>query len=64
MADLIVLGGSAAVEKAAERAGFSIKVPFNPGRMDATQEQTDVKSFAVLEPMADGFRNYQKEIHT
>lgn len=64
MADLIVLGGSAAVEKAVERAGFSIKVPFNPGRMDATQEQTDVKSFAVLEPMADGFRNYQKKKYT
>lgn len=64
MADLIVLGGSAAVEEAAKKAGFSIKVPFNPGRMDAIQEQTDVKSFAVLEPMADGFRNYQKKRYT
>jgi len=61
IADLIVLGGSAAVEKAARDAGFDIKVPFFPGRGDATQEQTDVESFAVLEPFADGFRNYQKK---
>ena len=59
MADLIVLGGSAAVEQAAKNAGFSVEVPFNPGRMDASQEQTDVEGMAVLEPMADGFRNYQ-----
>jgi catalase-peroxidase len=61
IADLIVLGGSAAVEKAARDAGFDVKVPFSPGRGDATQEQTDVESFAVLEPFADGFRNYQKQ---
>ena len=60
MADLIVLGGGAAVEKAARDAGVTLTVPFTPGRMDASQEQTDVKSFAVLEPMADGFRNYLK----
>ncbi|MFY8132480.1 MAG: peroxidase family protein, partial [Bacteroidia bacterium] len=64
MADLIVLGGSAAVEKAAKNAGFSVEVPFTAGRMDATQEQTDVNSFAVLEPMADGFRNYTKTQYT
>ncbi|MEZ5007568.1 MAG: catalase/peroxidase HPI [Chitinophagales bacterium] len=64
MADLIVLGGSAAVEKAASDAGFKAKVPFIPGRTDATQEQTDAASFAVLEPMADGFRNYQKKKYT
>jgi catalase-peroxidase len=58
LADLIVLGGSAAVEKAAKDAGFDVKVPFTPGRMDASQEQTDVVSFAPLEPRADGFRNY------
>jgi len=58
LADLIVLGGSAAIEKAASKAGFPIAVPFKPGRMDATQAQTDVKSFAALEPKADGFRNY------
>ncbi len=60
IADLIVLGGSAAVEKAAANAGHTVKVPFTPGRMDASQEQTDAASFAVLEPMADGFRNYLK----
>ena len=64
IADLIVLGGNAAIEKATSDAGFSISVPFNPGRMDATQEQTDIASFAVLEPMADGFRNYQKKKYT
>jgi catalase-peroxidase len=58
LADLIVLGGSAAVEKAAKDAGIDVKVPFTPGRMDASQEQTDVTSFAPLEPRADGFRNY------
>jgi catalase-peroxidase len=60
LADLIVLAGNAGVEKAAANAGFTVKVPFSPGRMDATQEQTDVASFALLEPMADGFRNYLK----
>ena len=58
LADLIVLGGCAAVEEAAKRAGPDVKVPFSPGRADASQEQTDVHSFAVLEPKADGFRNY------
>jgi catalase-peroxidase len=58
LADLIVLGGSAAIEKAAKDAGHEVKVPFTPGRMDASQEQTDVDSFAPLEPTADGFRNY------
>jgi len=61
LADLIVLGGSAAIEAAAREAGFDITVPFAPGRGDATQEQTDPDSFAVLEPVADGFRNYQKK---
>jgi catalase-peroxidase len=61
LADLIVLGGSAAVEKAAKDAGHTVQVPFTPGRVDATQEQTDVKSFAVLEPAADGFRNYYRK---
>ncbi|MCT7567981.1 catalase/peroxidase HPI [Aliarcobacter butzleri] len=64
LADLIVLGGCAAVEKAAKDAGFNIKVPFTVGRADATQEQTDVESFGYLEPMADGFRNYQKTKYT
>ncbi|MFK8910043.1 catalase/peroxidase HPI [Streptomyces sp. YS-3] len=58
LADLIVLAGSAAVEKAARDAGFTVEVPFTPGRADASQEQTDVESFAALEPTADGFRNY------
>lgn len=58
LADLIVLGGCAAIEAAAQQAGLSVSVPFRPGRMDATQAQTDVASFAVLEPQADGFRNY------
>lgn len=58
IADLIVLGGIAAIEAAAAKAGFSVSVPFNPGRADATQEQTDVLSFSYLEPLADGFRNY------
>ena len=58
LADLIVLGGCAAIEQAAKNAGHDITVPFAPGRADASQEQTDVESFAVLEPVADGFRNY------
>jgi catalase-peroxidase len=62
-ADLIVLGGCAAVEKAANDAGVDVKVPFTPGRMDASQEQTDVDSFAPLEPRADGFRNYISDKH-
>jgi catalase-peroxidase len=61
MADLIVLAGSAAVEKAAKDAGVDVKVPFMPGRMDASQDQTDVASFAPLEPRADGFRNYTND---
>jgi catalase-peroxidase len=60
LADLIVLGGCAALEEAAKKAGHDVKVPFTPGRMDASQVQTDVESFAVLEPVADGFRNYLK----
>ena len=60
LADLIVLAGGAAIEAAAQAAGHAVTVPFTPGRMDATQAQTDVESFAVLEPQADGFRNYQK----
>ena len=63
MADLIVLGGCAGVEQAAKNAGHSITVPFTAGRTDASQEQTDVESFAVLEPMADGFRNYMRAKH-
>ncbi len=63
LADLIVLGGCAAVEAAAKRAGFDVVVPFTPGRTDATQELTDVESFAVLEPTADGFRNYLGKGH-
>ncbi len=61
LADLIVLAGCAGVEQAAKNAGFDVVVPFTPGRMDASQEQTDAVSFAVLEPKADGFRNYQKD---
>ena len=61
LADLVVLGGCAAIEAAASKAGYSVQVPFAPGRMDASQEQTDVESFAVLEPWADGFRNYRKQ---
>ena len=64
MADLIVLAGSAAVEQAAAQAGVEVEVPFTPGRTDATQENTDVNSFAVLKPMADGFRNYQTQEYT
>ncbi|MBX3703409.1 MAG: catalase/peroxidase HPI [Steroidobacteraceae bacterium] len=64
LADLIVLAGCAGVERAAKKAGIAVKVPFTPGRMDATQAQTDVDSFAVLEPIADGFRNYLKGKYT
>jgi catalase-peroxidase len=64
MADLIVLAGGAAVEQAAKAAGHAVEVPFAPGRTDASQEQTDVESFAVLEPIADGFRNYEKAKYT
>jgi catalase-peroxidase len=60
MADLILLAGNAAIEKAAKNAGYNVEVPFSGGRMDALQSQTDVNSFAVLEPIADGFRNYLK----
>ena len=63
LADLIVLGGCAAIEEAAKKAGHEVKVPFTPGRMDASQAQTDVESFAVLEPIADGFRNYLRKGH-
>src|SRR5713226_4023675 len=63
LADLIVLGGCAAVEEAAKRAGHDVKIPFSPGRTDASQQQTDVHSFAVLEPTADGFRNYLRTGH-
>ena len=61
LADLIVLGGCAAVEEAAKKAGHDVKIPFSPGRTDASQEQTDVHSFAVMEPVADGFRNYLRK---
>ena len=64
LADLIVLGGCAGVEQAARNAGHATTVPFTPGRMDASQEQTDVHSFAALEPIADGFRNYLKGKYT
>jgi catalase-peroxidase len=60
LADLIVLAGCAAVERASKDAGYDVAVPFTPGRMDGSQEQTDADSFAVLEPIADGFRNYSK----
>jgi len=63
LADLIVLGGCAAIEEASKKAGHEVKVPFTPGRTDASQEQTDVESFAVLEPIADGFRNYLRKGH-
>ncbi len=64
LADLIVLGGNLAVEQAAKKAGYNVSLEFNPGRVDATQEQTDISSFELLEPMADGFRNYQKTDYT
>jgi len=64
LADLIVLAGGAGVEQAAKNAGHEVTVPFTPGRMDASQEQTDIESFAVLEPIADGFRNYLKGQYT
>jgi len=64
LADLIVLGGSVAIEQAAKKAGHDVVVPFTPGRTDASQEQTDVEAFAVLEPIADGFRNYQRGVYT
>jgi catalase-peroxidase len=64
LADLIVLAGNVGVEQAAQAAGVAVTVPFTPGRMDASQEQTDVESFAVLEPQADGFRNYQKAAYS
>ena len=64
LADLIVLGGCAAIEQAAKNAGYNVQAPFKPGRTDASQEQTDVESFAVLEPAADGFRNYLGQGHS
>jgi catalase-peroxidase len=64
MADLIVLAGNAAIEQAAKNGGYTVSVPFTPGRMDATQAQTDISSMGVLEPMADGFRNYTKTKYT
>lgn len=64
LADMIVLGGAAGIEKAAKNAGYKVRVPFLPGRTDASQEQTDIESFTVLEPKADGFRNYVKEDYT
>ena len=64
LADLMVLAGCAGVEKAAKKAGYKVLVPFTPGRTDASQEQTDVESFAVLEPQADGFCNYRKTTYT
>ena len=63
LADLIILGGDAAIEEAAKKAGHDVKIPFSPGRTDASQEQTDVHSFAVMEPVADGFRNYLRNGH-
>ena len=62
LADLIVLGGCAAVESASKAAGYEVLVPFKPGRVDASQEQTDIEAFGVLEPEVDGFRNYQKTV--
>jgi catalase-peroxidase len=62
LADLIVLGGAAAIEQAAKNAGYTVQVPFTPGRTDASEEQTDAESFAVLEPIADGFRNYLGDV--
>jgi catalase-peroxidase len=64
LADLIVLAGNTGIEQASNNAGYTVQVPFTPGRMDASQEQTDVNSFAVLEPQADGFRNYLKTKYT
>ena len=64
LADLIVLGGNVGIEKASKNAGFEQIIPFRPGRTDATQKQTDIASFAVLEPIADGFRNYMKSKYT
>ncbi len=64
LADLIVLGGAAAVEMAADAGGHAVKVPFTPGRIDATAEQTDIESFEPLEPVADGFRNYLKKTYS
>ena len=64
LADLIVLGGCAGIEQAIKNAGYDLSVPFTPGRTDAVQDQTDVQSFAVLEPAADGFRNYLKQEFT
>jgi len=61
LADIIVLGGSAAIEAAAKKAGSKVEVPFTPGRTDATKKQTDAESFAPMEPVADGFRNYLKQ---
>ena len=61
LADIIVLGGCAGIEQAAKNAGYNITVPFTPGRTDATQEETDINAFSVLEPKADGFRNYIKD---
>jgi catalase-peroxidase len=64
LADLIVLAGCAAIEQAAKSAGESVEVPFTPGRTDATDEQTDAESFDVMEPVADGFRNYSKQVYS
>jgi catalase-peroxidase len=64
LADLIVLAGDVGIELAAQKAGHPVTVPFTPGRMDATQEQTDIEAFSVLEPIADGFRNYEKGRYT
>ena len=63
LADLIVLGGDAAIEEAAKKGGHDVKIPFSPGRTDASQEQTDAHAFAVMEPRADGFRNYVRKGH-